>query len=72
MAVQMQATDSGPYRYVICPRYKRNMLRMVAGGATMMCKSCGQPHFYSREELNQIWDTLEAEQAQQRPTEIKH
>lgn len=71
MAIQMQQVPTGPHRWIICTRWKRNMLRMVPGGATVLCGSCREPHFYSREELNTIWDELEREQAQGQPTEIK-
>lgn len=70
MAAQLQAEASTPHRFIVCPKWKRNMLRLVPGGATMMCKSCGEPHFYTRAELNAIWDELEREQSQASTTNI--
>lgn len=61
-----------PYRFITCPRYKRNMMRMGPSGISVMCKSCDEPHVYTWDELNAIRDQLEREQAQSNNTEQKH
>lgn len=57
---------SAPHRWLTCARRGRKHLRLVKGGMEILCKSCGETEFYSREQINEMWDELEQEEARKK------
>jgi len=55
--------SSNSHRWLACAKRGRKHLRLVKGGAEILCKSCNEVHFYSRQHINDLWDQIEEEEA---------